>query len=180
MEPKTVHFVNLTSGIEIMPDAECSFIRIRSADCEMKCWGALLREADHNFLMCLALGHKCIVYDCGLTLVESRAVRWGFQWIRYALEMAWFGHTDVKPIPKGPWDQYWRELTKQPSHQRTLEKLRYFRSFLNTDHLDLEFVCAKAKHDDDRQWQGRKLREWMNNVIEIHEETSQVERTSET
>jgi len=146
----------LTNGIEIMPDGDCSFIRIRSTDCERKRYRRILEDVDHNLLMHLALGHHCIVYDCGCISKESRAVYWGFRWIRYAVEMVWFGHSNMLPGPKKLWDRYLARIEAGPDDS-LMVKLRYYRRFLKTDKLNLEFKCKKARRDGEKKWYKEAL-----------------------
>ena len=59
------NYINLTNGIEAIPrlSGNYKFIRIQSTICEQKLWDKLIQELDYDFLMNLALGNECIVYD---------------------------------------------------------------------------------------------------------------------
>jgi len=145
------HFINLSGGLEAIEGLEAfEFVRIRSTDCEHKMgppqWEAILAELDANFLMALARGDDCRVYDSSAE-GESHALRWGLAWIRFVLNAAWFGRV-TRPVMidgedrSGLFHRAWRKTGK-----RTRRKIRYFRNFLTTDEIRLESVCVKAKHD---------------------------------
>ena len=58
------HFINLTNGIEAIPFLDnYEFVRIPSTYCEAKAWDKLMLSLDSNFLMNLAVGNTCIIYD---------------------------------------------------------------------------------------------------------------------
>lgn len=62
-------FINLTNGIEAIPElaiSDISFIRIQSCHCERQKFELIIDNLDYNFLMYLALGYECIVYDFGV------------------------------------------------------------------------------------------------------------------
>lgn len=147
------HFVNLTNGIEAIPDIsyEYSFIRIQSTACEQKRWDFLLQDLDYTFLMSLALGHTCVVYDYGARKNVPRAIYQGLEFIYFALNRRWLGK-DIIPVVRGKnvyqyFDECYRELT-----DRTLKKLDYFRKFLLTDEIRLVVKTAATEHDGDYRW----------------------------
>ncbi|KAG2484115.1 hypothetical protein HYH03_017066 [Edaphochlamys debaryana] len=90
------HFVNLTNGIEALPvlhqlGLPYSFVRIQSTACEQQNLEALVSELDANLLVSLALGHCCLVYDCGSRAREGtpRALWYGLEFVRYCLSRSW-------------------------------------------------------------------------------------------
>ncbi|GLC37623.1 hypothetical protein PLESTB_001666900 [Pleodorina starrii] len=90
------HFVNLTNGIEALPMLEelqlpYSFVRIQSTACEQQNLEALVSELDANLLISLALGHCCLVYDCGSRGRDGtpRALWYGLEFVRYTLSKLW-------------------------------------------------------------------------------------------
>jgi len=96
---ETFVYYNLTNGINriFFPEdiVNCSihFIRIQSTWLEQKRYSEVLEQLDYDFLMKLALGNDCVVYDTsqkdhGI----SRACWAGVEWIRYACSRAWFDH----------------------------------------------------------------------------------------
>ncbi|KAG2442952.1 hypothetical protein HXX76_003027 [Chlamydomonas incerta] len=90
------HFVNLTNGIEALPMLQqlglhYSFVRIQSTACEQQNLELLMTELDANLLLHLALGHTCIVYDCGSRRRDGtpRALWYGLEFVRYCLTQLW-------------------------------------------------------------------------------------------
>jgi hypothetical protein len=71
-------FINLSSGIAWLesdsPPASPHFIRIRSTACEQKRWSFIIEDLDYAFLMGLASGEPCIVYDASARKAVSRAI----------------------------------------------------------------------------------------------------------
>ena len=87
------NFVNLTDGIEAIPGlTNYSFIRIQSTTLERKDYYKLFADLDHNFLMWLALGNECAVYDFGTNRPISKTIYLGLPVIEYCLNKYWFGH----------------------------------------------------------------------------------------
>jgi len=109
--PPVRHFVNLSNGAEALPllaaaglpAEQVQFCRIQSSHCEAQDFYGVLSNLDHNLLMHLALGFECRVYDFGSRgnfwqtadrtgteqLWVPRALWWGCEWSRYALETLW-------------------------------------------------------------------------------------------
>lgn len=57
---KTVHYLNLTNGIDFIPELssknfDYKFVRIQSSLCERHCFNQLLQDLDYNFLFDIAL-----------------------------------------------------------------------------------------------------------------------------
>ena len=122
---KVRHFVNLSNGAEALPlleaagvpAAEIAFCRIQSSHCEAQDFYGVLQNLDHNLLMHLALGYECRIYDFGSRgnfwekpdgtteqLWVPRAVWWGLEWSRYALESLWHlesGSADIAAADPG-------------------------------------------------------------------------------
>ena len=85
-----VNFINLTNGLEFFDKVDNpQFLRIRSTTLERKDFLFLLMDLDHNFLMNLALGKECVVYDCGTNKALSKTIYLGIPFIRYALQRRW-------------------------------------------------------------------------------------------
>ncbi|MDX9791516.1 MAG: hypothetical protein RBT61_11855, partial [Candidatus Kapabacteria bacterium] len=88
-------FINLTNGIEALDkynlDIEkVNFIRIQSSHFEAHKYDDIILDLDHNFLMSLALGFKCIIYDFGARADSSKAIRLGIPWIKFVLTKRWY------------------------------------------------------------------------------------------
>lgn len=99
MESKaTKNFINLSSGLAWLEAQECpadyQFVRIQSTACEQKRWSAIIEDLDYGFLMALASGQPCVVYDASARKQESRALYQGLPWIRFCCDMRWHGSAD--------------------------------------------------------------------------------------
>lgn len=144
-----MHFVNLTNGIEVAPYLKSfSFIRIQSTACEQKRWDFIIEDLDHNFLMSLALGLECVVYDYSAKKKIPRALFQGLVFIEFTLNKRWHG-LDYIPIVRGNnvlkyFNHVYHRLSK-----RSLKKLDYYKKFLRGDKINLTFFSCKTKHDSD-------------------------------
>ena len=89
----SVHFINLSNGVEALPMLEgvpTSFVRIQSSHCEANNFNGILGGLDSTFLMYLAMGHVCYIYDFGSRNKKRkapRAVWYGITFVKYALHM---------------------------------------------------------------------------------------------
>ena len=149
------HFINLTNGIEIIPELAAenksfSFIRIQSTTCEQKDWDRLIMDLDNNFLINLALGYTCIVYDFGAHKKTARAVYQGLEFIRFATSMCWLGEADEPFVRGNKCGEYfyksYRELI-----DRTKNKLKYFRTFFRGK-IDLVGVSDSTPNDNNKEF----------------------------
>jgi hypothetical protein len=154
------HFVNLTNGIEAIRhiEGEYSFIRIQSTACEQKRWDFILQELDYNFLVSLALGYECVVYDYGANKPVPRAVYQGLEFVRYVLNLHWFGR-ETPAYVKGHNAAGYFRLVHAQLEERTLKRLDYFRKFLLADRLNLRVVTDATTHDGDYSWYRSVLEE---------------------
>ena len=67
------HFINLTNGVEAIPgllacgvrESEINYVRIQSTHCESRNYNGILENLDSTFLMNLARGNICLLYDYG-------------------------------------------------------------------------------------------------------------------
>jgi hypothetical protein len=180
---KVRHFCNLSNGIEAVaslihkcgvPGDEIRFVRIQSSHCEAKDYAGVLSNLDHDFLLHLALGYQCRVYDFGsrakrwpshgLDLMVPSAIWWGLEITRYALTKLWHlsdggerlvlhGHDATELV-----EQVIQTLPKPVSR-----KLRYYRNFVSTDTLRLDGIFAQTDLDGKREELGRQL--WTNYVL---------------
>ena len=80
-------FINLPSGIawfdSTTPPPDYQFIRIQSTACERKRWSSIIEDLDYAFLMAVASGETCIVYDASARKAVSRAVYQGLPWFKF-------------------------------------------------------------------------------------------------
>jgi hypothetical protein len=149
-------FINLTSGIEALPKFgmnlnDVSFIRIQSSHCESHRWEDILSELDNNFLMHLAMGYECIVYDFGSHTNSSKALYIGMEWVKYFLTRRWF-HKDYKPIVKNKDISNYFEAEYEKIPRRIKRKIDYFSSFLFTDELRIVTRSTVTYNDNNKSY----------------------------
>lgn len=152
---KCKHFINLTNGIEYIPElknVDYSFIRIQSTACEQKRWNFIIQDMDNNFFMCLALGYKCHIYDCGARKIIPRSFYQGIEFIKFALEKNWFNRSNKVVIKRSnrierDCTNYFNEIYKGLS-RNTLNKLKYFRKFLQCDNINIVLHCKSTSNDN--------------------------------
>ncbi|KAK9852863.1 hypothetical protein WJX84_010876 [Apatococcus fuscideae] len=155
------HFINLTNGVEAMPlltrmGLQHSFCRIQSTALEQKRFEVLMSELDANLLLSLALGKICLVYDLGSrNRVQGvpKAVWYGLEFIRYALEMLWMrrsGEVFLRGVRCTANFQKYLEQLSTPLTRR----LKYYRRFMdpNLQHIQLYGVFKLTTRDGDLEF----------------------------
>lgn len=142
------NFVNLTNGIEAIPNinSDYSFIRIQSTTCEQKRWDFLIQDLDNNLLMNLVLGNKCIIYDFGAKKKVPRALYQGVELLKFVLNKRWLNIDIIPYVKSHNCHTYFTEIYRKLD-EKTLKKLDYFKKFLCTDNLDLEIWSDATIHD---------------------------------
>jgi hypothetical protein len=146
-----VHYVNLSSGIEWVPvllaeGADVRYVRIQSTWCEQKRWGDILLQLGDDFLMNLALGRRCVVYDASKS-PPSRALWQGVPWVRFALTARWFGRVEPVLMRNGiECSGYFGECLVGLD-RKVKRKVDYFRKFLDTDGVRLWTKCMQTEND---------------------------------
>ena len=138
-------FLNLTNGIEKFEefyDLDLSFIRIQSTICEQKDWNRVIMDLDNNFLLHVALGFDCIIYDYTHHGKESRACWQGVEFVKYCLNRIWFGRMQTSSNFSTYFNEQFCKLTKS-----VRKKLKYYRKFLLTDEIKIECICEKTNLD---------------------------------
>lgn len=146
-------FVNLTNGIEFLADCKnlsnINFLRIQSTHCEQKQWDRIIAELDSNFLMCLALGYKCIVLDCGSRSKDGipRAIWQGLELIKCLLYKRWLDK-EYEPEGKPGTLEYFKGLKLS---KRSMRKIDYFKTFIQKDYIDLHTVCRSSLYDGNKE-----------------------------
>lgn len=148
-------YFNLTNGIEFIPNLSSynnlKFIRIQSTSCEQKRWDFILQELDYSFLLDLALGNNVTVVDYGANKEVSRACYQGLEWVKFALNKCWFGK-ETKAFVRGTdATNYFKECYAKLD-RRTLKKLNYFKKFLTTGGLHLDYQSASTDKDGDYEY----------------------------
>lgn len=152
MSRKTKIFLNLTNGIEALERYnlnldEVSFIRLQSCHCERSKFVEILKELDYNFLLNLALGYRCVVYDFGANSPTSKALYIGLTWVRYALIRRWFDK--IIPVEIKGWDLSKRfDMFYRKIDDKTKRKLDYFKKFLLTDDIYIETISEAIANDN--------------------------------
>lgn len=169
------HYLNLSNGLEMLdalrsagvPHDAVSFCRFQSSQCEAGDFAGVLASVDHSMMAHLALGYEVRVYDFGsrrsrwITEEGSeptfvpRALWWGLEWARYALNDIWHlpAATEQPPILRGHnvealFQQQLRKLTKA---QR--KRVKYYRG-LTAEGLRgvrLRGYYARAETDGDKE-----------------------------
>ena len=149
---ETVHFLNLSNGPELLdlvpPGERVEFIRIQSTWCEQKRWADLLAGISDSFLLHLAMGHECVVYDAGSRTECPRAIWQGLTWIHWAACRSWSADgfrapTDRAQSATTAFEGVWRSLPRQP-----VTRLKWFRRFLpDAPTARLRSVWRWAEHD---------------------------------
>jgi len=152
MPGKTKIFLNLTNGIEAIERfglklEDVSFIRLQSCHCESKKFVEILKELDYNFLMHLAMGFRCVVYDFGAKSPTSKALYIGLTWVKYALYRRWFGK--IIPVEIKGWDLSQRfDMFYKKIDDKTKRKLDYFKKYLFTEEILIETVSDATINDN--------------------------------
>lgn len=155
---KRIIYINLTNGIEAIPtlSEDYRFIRIQSTFCEQKLWDRMIQDLDYDFLMNLALGNLCVVYDFGANKPLSRALYQGLEFIKYVLNKRWL-NKDYAPNVNRSTNRYpinnCRRYFVECYHRlenRTLKKLDYFSPFIMTDEINMAISGGSTIHDGDR------------------------------
>ncbi len=164
---KSKIFINLTSGIEALtkysiPLDNVSFIRIQSSHCEAHKWEDILAGLDDNFLMHLAMGFKCIVYDFGSQTNNSKALYIGLEWIKYFLSRRWF-RRDYKPVVRGKIISNYYEKEYEKISRKAKRRYDYYRNFLFTEELDIEAISSKTENDNKKDFYRSLIGELLSN-----------------
>lgn len=175
---KTKHFVNLTNGILAIPELDQAgipyeFIRIQSTTLENKNWIKLFTDLDHNFLMNLALGNMCIVYDYGTNRPYSKTIYIGLEIIRYVLNRYWYKidnpeairyNRNGNPCPHNMREYYDKIFSYLLIHDKTKEKiavklkLNYYKKYLNNKSINLEGRSESTDKDGQFEYMANLLK----------------------
>jgi hypothetical protein len=179
-EQKVVHFVNLKNGIEALPMIEeefCNnekrdvhFLRIQSTLCERGDVEKIMKELDANFLINLALGNTCVVYDYGSRSEDGcpRAFWYGLEFIKYCVKYEWFGDGG-ECVLRGKKCTQELEMKRTFFDKSTKRKIRYYRQFVkdgsDSDSIKLIGAYKHTSYDGNAEFYQDRLREWHNNKI---------------
>jgi hypothetical protein len=173
---KTVHFFNLTNGIGALkfinnpinkdllglgPIKDPHFVRIQSTACEQKRWDFILQDLDHTFLLNLAIGNDCIVWDCSHK-GKSRALYQGLSWIKFALQVYWFEQFQTPFVKTCKVTDYFNQCYTEYVHNNApLEKkLGYYVKFLNLEkEIHLSGKWFQTPDDGNYELFAKKVKE---------------------
>lgn len=171
---KTINYLNLTNGIGFSASVENpKFIRIQSTTIEQKDWLKLLLELDYDFLMNLALGRKCIVYDMGTNRNLSKTISFGIPLIRFIINKFWFGETeqpfrlskcgerkiyDIEICFNKIYDQLFTFDQKTADKKKLKLKLGYFKPYLFCSQINLEGRSISTSNDGNKVYFRSKLK----------------------
>ena len=176
---RTLHFINLTNGLEAVPllygmgIKSLSFIRLQSTHCEQGNFELMVQSLDANLLLHLALGHCCLVYDFGSRNKKRgapRALWYGLEFVRYCLSKIWFPDIS-EPVPTAflrghdvsrTFDESIRNLSKT-----NMKKIKYYRQFCRSDQVPpgeppvlLYGVYNSTEHDADEPYYQKIAWSW--------------------
>lgn len=162
----TCHYINLTNGIEAIPllksnDIAFHFLRIQSTVCEQKDWDRLIQELDYDFLMNVALGNECIIYDYGARKQIPRAVYQGIEFIKYVLYRRWLDKeyvTNVSRSKKGKINSNkYFSYCYERLNRKTKKKLDYFKSYV-VGEISITARTDATIHDGDKKFYGNIIK----------------------
>lgn len=156
------HFLNLTNGLEALDRYsfnEINVIRIQSTKLERGLYEDVIMDLDYDFLLHLALGFRCVVYDFTRRgkNKKSRAMWQGIEWIKYVLNRIWF---DQEITCEHGMHLHFQKMYCQLK-KKTKAKIKYFRKFLKTDRLTIEIVCDLTENDGKYCYFSELLDKWL-------------------
>lgn len=154
-----INYINLTNGIEAIPYLPVGyrFIRIQSTLCEQKNWNRLIQELDYDFLMNVAIGNECTIYDYGARKPIARAIYQGVEFIKYVLYKRWLDQEYLTDINKGNKDHIRRDCNSyfescyKNLDDRTKKKLDYFKPYI-VGHINIQTVSGSTDHDNNKEY----------------------------
>ncbi len=142
-------FINLSNGIQAIKDYQLEnyrFIRLQSTACEQKRWGYIIENISDEFLLRLALGEKCTIFDYSNKRQIPRSIWQGLEWVKFALCFNWFCEI-YQPIGRVSSSQNYFLSQYQRLPRRITTKLRYYRKYLKTQKLYVYAVTTKTSND---------------------------------
>lgn len=145
------HYLNLTNGLLAIKDyglTDYRFLRIQSTACEQKRWDFIIQDLDTSFLMDLAMGRVCYVYDYGAKKDVPRALWQGLEWVRYVLHRRWMNEK-ITPRCRGNDCSKYFDACYQTLESRTLKKLDYFQRYLSPNPIQIMPRSHRTEHDGD-------------------------------
>lgn len=139
------NYLNLTNGLEWWNEVEYpQLIRIESTAIEHHDWWRILRDLDADFLMNLAIGNECHVYDCGTRRQTSKTISIGIPFIKEHLSAFWEGR-QISLLNK--------------EEQDCGRRLKYFKKYYQGK-IKLTGHSRSTTHDGDVGFYQEILRIW--------------------
>jgi len=152
-----INYINLTNGIESLPALPDGFrfIRIQSTLCEQKNWDRIIQDLDYDFLLNVAIGNECIIYDYGARKPVPRAVYQGIEFLKYVLHKRWLNEEYLTDCNRGK-DKHIRkdcnsyfEACYRNLEKITKKKLDYFKPYV-VGKIKIKTVTDATVHDGDK------------------------------
>lgn len=177
---KTIHYVNLTNGIEKIPELEdFRFIRIQSSHCEEKKFDLVLRNLSDDFILNCLLGHQINIYDFGARKEIPRAVWQGVEWIKYIFNL-YFLDIETIPITNGVnCLKYFQEQSRKLPED-VKKKLSYHKKFVSTTSIKINCITTSTTHDGDTKFFQKILWEVSNAKEDFEKLLKEIRNTSES
>ena len=145
----TKHYVNLSQGLRAILQYDLKdyrYIHIQSTWCEQKRWADILMTLSDDFLMNVALGHRCIIYDYGARKKIPRAVWQGLEWVKFVLHRVWHGKTyEVEGRLNKSAQQYFEEQYKLLP-EKVKNRIKYFKKY-TVGKISIESI-TEATYDE--------------------------------
>lgn len=154
-----INYINLTNGIESLQTlpSEFRFIRIQSTICEQKLWDKLIQELDYDFLLNVAIGNECVIYDYGARKPVPRAAYQGIEFLKYVLHKRWLNKEYLTDCNRSKGEHFRKDCNSyfescyQNLEDRTKKKLDYFKPYV-VGEINIVTVTDATVHDGDREF----------------------------
>lgn len=154
-----INYINLTNGIESLPTLPIGyrFIRIQSTTCEQKNWDRLIQDLDYDFLLNVALGNECVIYDYGARKPIPRAVYQGLEFLKYVLHKRWLDGKYLTDCNRSNGEHVRKDCNSyfescyRNLKDRTKKKLDYFKPYV-VGKVNIVAVTDATMHDGDKEF----------------------------
>jgi len=154
-----INYINLTNGIESLPTLPDGFrfIRIQSSTCERKLWNKLIQELDYDFLLNIAIGNECVIYDYGARKPVPRAVYQGIEFLKYVLYKRWLNEEYLTDCNRSKGNYIRKDCNSyfescyRNLDSRTKKKLDYFKPYV-VGEINIKTVTDATIHDGDKEF----------------------------
>lgn len=154
-----INYINLTNGIESLLKLPTGFrfIRIQSTICEQKKWDRLIQDLDYDFLLNVAIGNECVIYDYGARKPIPRAVYQGVEFIKYALYKRWLNQEYLTDCNRSNGEHIRKDCNSyfescyKNLEDRTKKKLDFFKPYV-VGEIKIATVTDVTTHDGDREF----------------------------